>query len=1053
MANIRHQMIMASAGAGKTYELGARFIRLLCLGVPPGRIIALTFTRKAALEFLDVIFKRLTEACGSDDAARALSLDPSSTGKDSPIGLLRLLTQELNHLNLTTLDSFFARVVRCLRFEAELEGEISLIDPLDQTLVREEAMRLLLHRAPPELKDGFLKAFRRAHVGSSEKSLERTFNRFVDEFHQHFLEFPDASAWGRPDSIWSGEESCPLLPPPPSIDQALGVLRLAVMSLSPSDRLETRWMDFLNDAENWRPGTPLPQSMEYLLDRYVAARENRAEPNPQVTLSLERRKIDLSPDVSSALDTIIQMWAGTEIERALTRTEGIYGLIRLYELLYDRTVRRSGQIAFQDLPYLVRQGLTSTVGAARTTFRMDGQFDHWLLDEFQDTARNQWEALEPIASEILMDASGRRSFFFVGDLKQAIYGWRGGDAELFREILERYAGEEQGIETVERTRTYRCAPAIVECVNAVFGHRRAIAQIAGERVAGKWAANFQAHSAARPQPVGHVAVVPCADEEEKLQLLFRLIEALDPVSRAESCAVLVSSNKAALETAQALRSAGLPVRLESPSKPGVDNQIGRFVSALLRAAFYPEDELARQYLRHTPWGQASTDAPGFAARLETIRADINSLGLAPVLRAVLRFEGIAIAHAGFNGHCRDKVVELARDFDRRGEIHIARFLQRLERDEQREESVGGQVLVMTVHQSKGLGFDHVLLPDLRESRSFREARNDVWTHRASTEQAWVLQPPSKRVCRLDPTLREFQEKAEDEAAYENLCRAYVAMTRARRSLYALVLTPEKRSSALNTGRLLVQALGISHQEFSLGHPPTPFPAIRSFGAVWQPEAEQAAAPEKPPRPPAPATHTVQPLPAFATLVRRLPSSTAQEDPAGPVVSLEQQRRMDLGTLVHSVLAQSPRSDEWEPILRLAAQPLRDPRLTSEASGILHAAYADPAFAGLFDQDRSGREVWTERAFEAMLHRQWISGVFDRVEMATNPAGETSILLVDYKCTRFTGQTHHLEQVHTYREVLQHMFDLGPEQIEARLIYLDPLKIIDLPLAQDRGSPG
>ena len=68
MSTLGHEMIFASAGSGKTFALTTRFIRLLSLGVVPERIVALTFTRKAAGEFFGEIVNRLAGA-GADEAA------------------------------------------------------------------------------------------------------------------------------------------------------------------------------------------------------------------------------------------------------------------------------------------------------------------------------------------------------------------------------------------------------------------------------------------------------------------------------------------------------------------------------------------------------------------------------------------------------------------------------------------------------------------------------------------------------------------------------------------------------------------------------------------------------------------------------------------------------------------------------------------------------------------------------------------------------------------------------------------------------------------------
>jgi ATP-dependent exoDNAse (exonuclease V) beta subunit len=62
---------------------------------------------------------------------------------------------------------------------------------------------------------------------------------------------------------------------------------------------------------------------------------------------------------------------------------------------------------------------------------MGTRITHLLIDEFQDTSRDQWFALQPLVEEALAHGG---SLTFVGDVKQAIYGWRKGDASLFESI-------------------------------------------------------------------------------------------------------------------------------------------------------------------------------------------------------------------------------------------------------------------------------------------------------------------------------------------------------------------------------------------------------------------------------------------------------------------------------------------------------------------------------------------------------------------------------------------------------------------------------------------
>nr|MBP6507318.1 UvrD-helicase domain-containing protein [Opitutaceae bacterium] len=126
---IGHEMILASAGSGKTYALTNRFVRLLALGAAPERIVALTFTRKAAGEFFDEILKKLAEA--ASDATKAAKLAEEIggpvLGTTDFLRLLRGVTDSMHRLHLGTFDGFFARVARNFPLELGLTGEFEVL--------------------------------------------------------------------------------------------------------------------------------------------------------------------------------------------------------------------------------------------------------------------------------------------------------------------------------------------------------------------------------------------------------------------------------------------------------------------------------------------------------------------------------------------------------------------------------------------------------------------------------------------------------------------------------------------------------------------------------------------------------------------------------------------------------------------------------------------------------------------------------------------------------------------------------------------------------------
>jgi superfamily I DNA/RNA helicase len=121
-----HVMILASAGSGKTHALTDRYVRLLAQGAKPERIVALTFTRKAAGEFFDEILRKLARAAAAPAAAAQLAtaIGAPALGAEDFLRLLRSVTDAMHRLRLGTLDGFFAQIVRNFPLELGLAGGV-----------------------------------------------------------------------------------------------------------------------------------------------------------------------------------------------------------------------------------------------------------------------------------------------------------------------------------------------------------------------------------------------------------------------------------------------------------------------------------------------------------------------------------------------------------------------------------------------------------------------------------------------------------------------------------------------------------------------------------------------------------------------------------------------------------------------------------------------------------------------------------------------------------------------------------------------------------------
>ncbi|MDP7347618.1 MAG: UvrD-helicase domain-containing protein, partial [Phycisphaeraceae bacterium] len=131
-------LIRASAGTGKTYSLSNRYLTLLAMGAQPQTMLATTFTRKAAGEILERILKRLATAARDDASAAQLAeqLHLPLADLTQVRRMLNDVTQSLHHLSVSTIDSFFHRMVQCFRYELDIPPGVTIIADGDPVAVQ-----------------------------------------------------------------------------------------------------------------------------------------------------------------------------------------------------------------------------------------------------------------------------------------------------------------------------------------------------------------------------------------------------------------------------------------------------------------------------------------------------------------------------------------------------------------------------------------------------------------------------------------------------------------------------------------------------------------------------------------------------------------------------------------------------------------------------------------------------------------------------------------------------------------------------------------------------
>jgi ATP-dependent helicase/nuclease subunit A len=1056
----RHVMILASAGSGKTYALTNRFVALLAAGAAPERIVALTFTRKAAGEFFDEILHKLARAAAESDFARGLAADIGRP-ELAPVDFrrfLRTVVDAMPRLRLGTLDGFFARIARAFPYELGLAGAFEVLPEHAARIARTRVLQRMFVRAPEGLDATqleFIEAFKRATFGTVEKRLAARLDGFIDEHHETYLDAPAAELWGNPARVWP--DGCAWLAPAAQRPAAaVASLRAALAGRDLNEKQRARWEAFFAALPEWAPGALLPKPVEYLVKNAldVWAGLGREE----VAITVERKKVALSPAEGAELAVIIRHVVSEELRRRLETTRGIHAVLRGYDAGYHDRVRRAGRLTFADVQRLLRpeaSGLTLTrepaagdEGRLRIDFRLDAQFDHWLLDEFQDTSFDQWSVLRNLIDEVMQDPAGGRTFFCVGDVKQAIYTWRAGDPRLFREILDRYNSAAPGTIAEEHlVRSWRSGPDIIAMVNATFGRGAALAQLFPGPAAETWNQEWREHESARPALTGQAAWLYAVDDDARAALALQLIQEIDPVGRGLSCAVLTQTNAEATALADFLRRAGqVPAMAESDLRIATDNPLGAALLALVQAAAHPGDTLAWEHVRMTPL-EGILAAEGVAGREQLsalILAQVHDGGFERAMEHWFsRLETTLAPEDHFSRERGRQFVAAAALFDETGSREVAEFVAFMERHAVRGTEMAGVVRVMTIHKSKGLGFDVVLLPDL-EGQRLDQRRAGLAVERSPERTVdWVLELPPKLFYEQDAVLDAHVRRAEAEACYEAFALLYVAMTRAKRAMY-LITKRAGRSESRNYPRLLTETLGEGQETVTVG--------TLHLEAAWNSgDARWFAAGAAQTVSPAVKAGDEAPLDAsqvgraIRRPARRPSSGRSGVVAAAQVFSLAGGRAAGFGDAVHALLAEV----EWGDSVPEAAWRRRgEPAdVVSEVTACLQS----PALAGLWRR-RDRADVWRERAFEIVLDGAWVTGVFDRVVIAPDAGGGRTVSVIDFKTDRVASEMEltdamrrHAAQLNLYRRVAAVLAGVPSAAVGAEIVFSALRRRVSVPV--------
>lgn len=846
-------LVQAPAGSGKTELLTDRILGLLATVRRPEEIVAITFTRKAAAEMHERVLQKLVAGLEVDPpekmhARKSWELARQALARDQEMGWQIL--QHPARLSIRTIDAFCASLVRTMPWLSSMGGLPAVVDDARPHYLAAARMTLdLADRKDFECVTDLLK-----HL---DLDIEVAADALADMLGQRDQWLPLLEKGNDRDLLELNLQTaietdlCRLsaLMPVGWAEQLAAPARLAAAALSEiksdhalCDLLDwegetfgagieylSQWRSLaellltgtgtLRRALNKNNGCPPQSAQKKLLQEWLAAHES-AEPAPWI----ERLFAIIETPDPVFTD---EQWSILSAQiRCLWLAAG--------QLMVQ--FAQAGEVDFIEIARRADQALGRTDDPSELLLKLDANISHLLIDEFQDTSQSQIDLLKKITSG--WQAGDGRTLFLVGDPMQSIYRFRKADVALFLKIRDNGLGD-LPVESLQLTDNFRSQAGVVDWVNTVFSK---LLPAEDEPAAGAISyAHSQAFHALSLDPAVSfhpVFVQSGAKAEAVVVELVREALAMYPDAQ-HPVAVLVRARTHLKEVTQLLSQAGIACRavelVPLYKRPFVVDLV-----QIVRALTHPGDRAAWVSVLRSPYcgltlkslhALVSEDRQGAVPAIleralkaspeggvchagQVLEPDefARLMAVAPVLLQALTEDdvrplanqvervwrllgGPALAQGAGDLQDAERVFQLIEQMAPYGGLDLDALESKLEKLFAAPDSESRAVEVMTMHKSKGLQFERVILFGLHHGP--RPDQSPLV--RIEQIDAHVMFGPVKPRASSDPDTfsRYLGLREKRRAAYEVDRLLYVAATRAKESLH---LVAEVRLDK-NTGQV------------------------------------------------------------------------------------------------------------------------------------------------------------------------------------------------------------------------------------------------------------
>lgn len=1033
MLSSNFHIINASAGSGKTYTLVLLYLKKLLASESPRpyrHMLALTFTNKAVNEMKLRILECLHTLSNPDTKAKSLQeklmdlleIDAQELARRAEKNLRNIIL-EYGSFDIITLDKFTHRIVRTFAKEFDLPQGFDIA--LDSSTLLGQVVRAVINQIG---SDSFITSLLlKLSLSKLEQGLSWDIQSDLDEFTALILSENDRlplEDLREKDQRQHNDDRKKLKKALVAADEKIQNLTQKLHELLEKNTLTAA--DFSRQL--------LHKHLDLLAEKeYEKCYKNQLEkmlsghiPCYKKTTSSSKKEIidQLLPQIYSQflaikkevgyfilLKKTLRYWTPRVLLNQIERV--------LNDLQLEKEVQLLGAFN-QKISKLVQQETAPFIYS-----RIGERYQHYFIDEFQDTSSLQWSNLIPLISNSLESENLRGekgSLVLVGDPKQAIYRWRGGAINQFIDLLTEESRPFQIAPSINRLETnYRSEEAIVRFNNAFFNNlTKVLSDSTVQSIYGKESLQQINKSGGYVQ----LAAVPiCKTQDEKIP--FYIQETLNAVRKALSLnykqkdiALLVRTRKQAVIIGEALVAEKYNILSSESLIVSKSSQI-QLLIAILKLYIEPHNNSLHKIIFDHLWNWKKlkgdyhslanqyihlTTSQFFEELKKSYELGFNfqksrNLPLVQLVDSVI----CAFPCINSNSPFIEAFLEDLFIFSRQKEATIGNYLIHWEIQKEKLRVAtpkrADAINVMTIHQAKGLEFPIVILPFMDTPLS-PNLRDKIWFplhHTPLNEVQWGWIGYSQQLELFGQIGEKIYQTQQSAKIIDALNVLYVALTRARSQLYIITQKGEVADTPKNYADLFQDFISKQGQVLEES-----VPCI--FGTAL-PNNEQEENLEYP----------------SIELNGKISEQWKQNLIAPPATNRAAEDAKKEGILMHDLLAKmrdKERINEIleEELIKGRIEFVVKERLKKQLNQIIN----HPQLSYYFD---GNDQVYCER--ELLLPK----GPTLRPDRI-NISAEGQVTVLDYKTGKYSEK--HKVQLMNYTEALE---QLGFDHIEAKLVYI------------------